>query len=80
MGGVQFFLGRDKEDDKDSESDDDGPDLKQLRHTQQVGKKKKSKERQIEAAQALLKKVPFCQKRFTVNNRKRERLKDDLRT
>jgi protein SDA1 len=59
MGGVQFFLGRDKDDDKDSESDDDGPDLRQLRHSQLTGKKKKSKERQIEAAKALLKKVPF---------------------
>jgi hypothetical protein len=58
MGGVQFFLGRDKDDEKDSDSDgDDGPNLKQLRHTQQVGKKTKSKERQIAAAQAFLKKV-----------------------
>lgn len=57
MGGVQFFLGRDKDDEKDSESEDEGPDLKQLRHGQQVGKKTKSKERQIAAAKAILKKV-----------------------
>jgi hypothetical protein len=57
MGGVQFFLGRDKDDDDDSEPDDDGPDLKQLRHGQQVGKKTKSRERQITAAKALLKRV-----------------------
>ena len=57
MGGVQFFLGHDQENDKESESEDDGPDLKQLRHGQQVGKKKKSKERQIAAAKALVKKV-----------------------
>ena len=81
MGGVQFFLGRDKDNDKDSESDDDGPDLKQLRHSQQLGKKKKSEERQIEAAKAILKKVPFPpKKRSKVNGRKRERLKDDLLT
>jgi protein SDA1 len=57
MGGVQFFLGRDKDDEKDSESEDEGPDLKQLRHGQQVGKKTKSKERQVAAAKAILKKV-----------------------
>lgn len=57
MGGVQFFIGRDKDDEKDSESEDEGPDLKQLKHGQQVGKKTKSKERQIAAAKAMLKKV-----------------------
>ena len=57
MGGVQFFLGRDQDDEKDSESDDEGPDLKKLQHGQQIGKKKKSKERQIAAAKAILKKV-----------------------
>ena len=57
MGGVQFFIGRDKDDENDSESEDEGPDLKQLRHGQLVGKKTKSKERQIAAAKAMLKKV-----------------------
>jgi len=56
MGGVQFFLGREKDDDKDSDSEDEGPDLKKLRHSGKVGKHTKSKERQIEAAKALLKK------------------------
>lgn len=59
MGGVQFFLGRDKDDEKDSESDDDGPDMQQLRHAKTVGKKTKSKERQIAAAKAILKKAPL---------------------
>lgn len=59
LGGVQFFLGRDKDDEKDSDSDSDGdlPDMKRLQHGQQVGKKSKSKERQLAAAKALLKKV-----------------------
>lgn len=57
LGGVQFFLGRDKDDEKDSDSDDDLPDMKRLQHGQQVGKKSKSKERQLAAAKALLKKV-----------------------
>ena len=59
LGGVQFFLGRDKdEEDKDSDDEDeDLPDLKKLRHAKEVGKKTKSKERQIAAAKALLKKV-----------------------
>jgi len=56
-GGVQFFLGRDKDDEKDSDSDDDVPDVKRLQHGQKVGKKSKSKERQLAAATALLKKV-----------------------
>lgn len=54
---MQFFLGSDKEEGNDSESEDDGPNLKQLRHGQTVGKKTKSKERQIVAAKAILKKV-----------------------
>jgi protein SDA1 len=58
-GGVQFFLGRDKDDAKDSDSDDDLPDVTRLQHGQQVGKKSKSKDRQIAAAKALLKKVPY---------------------
>jgi hypothetical protein len=58
MGGVQFFMGKDSDDDKDSESEDDLPDLKALRHGQLVGKKTKSKERQIALAKAVLKKVP----------------------
>lgn len=59
MGGVQFFLGREKdEEEKDSEDEeDDLPDLKKLRHGKDVGKKTKSKERQIAAAKALIKKV-----------------------
>lgn len=57
LGGVQFFLGREKDDDNDSDPEKDGPDLKQLRHGQQVGKKSKSRDRQIAAAKALLKKV-----------------------
>jgi protein SDA1 len=59
LGGVRFFLGRDKdEEDKDSSGEDnDLPDLKKLRHGKEVGKKTKSKERQIAAAHALLKKV-----------------------
>jgi protein SDA1 len=57
MGGIQFFLGRDKDEDKGSESESEGPDLKHLQHGQQVGKKTKSKERQIAAAKALLRKV-----------------------
>ena len=59
LGGVQFFLGTDKDDEKDSDSDDDIPDVKQLQHGQQVGKKSKSKDRQIAAAKALLKKVLY---------------------
>jgi protein SDA1 len=57
MGGVHFFLGRDNDDEKDSDSEDEVPDLKKLRHGQQVGKKTKSRDRQIAAAKALLKKV-----------------------
>jgi protein SDA1 len=57
MGGVQFFLGRDHDDEKDDDSDEDNvPDLKQLRHAKEVGKKTKSKERQLAAAKASLKK------------------------
>jgi protein SDA1 len=59
LGGVQFFLGTDKDDEKDSDSDDDIPDVKRLQHGQQVGKKSKSKDRQIAAAKALLKKVLY---------------------
>ena len=59
LGGVQFFLGGDKDDAKDSDSDDDLPDVKRLQHGQQVGKKSKSKDRQIAAAKAILKKVPY---------------------
>jgi protein SDA1 len=54
---VQFFLGKDKDEEKDSESEDDVPDLKKLQHSRTVGKTRKSKERQIEAARALLKKA-----------------------
>ena len=57
LGAVQFFLGRDKKEQEESESEDEGPDLKQLQHAHEVGKKKKSKERQLAAAKALLKKV-----------------------
>jgi len=59
LGGIQFFLGRDKdEEEKDSDFEgDDLPDLKKLRHGKDVGKKTKSKERQIAAAKALIKKV-----------------------
>lgn len=57
LGGVQFFLGRDKDEENDSESEDEGPDIKQLRHGQTVGKKTKSKERQLKSAKAILKKV-----------------------
>jgi hypothetical protein len=57
MGGVQFFMGKDHEDEKDSDDDDDLPDLKALRHGQLVGKKTKSKERQLALAKAVLKKV-----------------------
>lgn len=49
-------MGRDNDEDKDSDSDDELPDLKALRHGQQVGKKTKSKERQIALAKAALKK------------------------
>jgi protein SDA1 len=59
LGGVQFFLGRDKDEEKDSDSDDDLPDMKRLKHGQQVGKKSKSKDRQLAAAKALLKKVHY---------------------
>jgi hypothetical protein len=59
LGGVQFFLGREKEEEDDSEDDNEAPNLKQLRHGLTVGKKTKSKERQIMAAKAILKKVPF---------------------
>jgi protein SDA1 len=62
MGGVQFFMGRNNDDDKDSDSEDDLPDMKSLRHAQEVGKKTKSKERQIALAKAVLKKVSLLQK------------------
>lgn len=64
LGGVQFFMGKDNEEDKDSDDDDDLPDLKALRHGQQVGKKTKSKERQLALAKAILKKVSH----FRVSN------------
>jgi protein SDA1 len=59
LGGVRFFLGRDKDEEEKDSSDEDNelPDLKKLRHGKEVGKKTKSKERQIAAAHALLKKV-----------------------
>jgi len=65
MGGVRFFLGRDTDEgEKDSDEEgDDLPDLKKLRHGKEVGKKTKSRERQIAAAKALIKKVlesPFA--------------------
>lgn len=59
MGGVQFFLGQDSGDENDSDREDKGPDLKRLRHGKQVNKKTKSKERQVAAAKAFLKKVVF---------------------
>ena len=64
MGGVQFFLGGDKDDEKDSSSEDEGPDLKQLKHGLQVNKKTKGKERQIAAAKAVLRKVAPKVKRY----------------
>jgi protein SDA1 len=60
LGGVRFFLGRDKdEEEEDSGEEDNLPDLKKLRHGKEVGKKTKSKERQIAAAHAFIKKVLF---------------------
>jgi protein SDA1 len=61
LGGVQFFLCRDTDKDEKDSSDEDGdlPDLKKLRHGKEVGRKTKSKERQIAVAKAMLRKVPL---------------------
>jgi hypothetical protein len=66
MGGVQFFMGKDDDEDKDSDGDDDLPDLKALRHGQLVGKKTKSKERQLALAKAILKKVVISEFRMLI--------------
>lgn len=53
---VHFFLGSD-EDKDDSESEDEGPDIKKLLHQRQINKKTKSNDAQMDKAKKKAKKV-----------------------
>ncbi|KAG8836235.1 Severe Depolymerization of Actin [Serendipita sp. 399] len=52
---LHFFLGSDEEDD-DSESEDEGPDIKALQHRREVNKKTKSSDRRLARAEQTIKK------------------------
>ncbi|KAL2364399.1 hypothetical protein RJZ56_002657 [Blastomyces dermatitidis] len=58
VGGVRFFLGGDKEREEleDESSDDEIPDVSQVRHQVTINKKSKKKARQIDKAIAAVKK------------------------
>ncbi|OAX78326.1 hypothetical protein ACJ72_07369, partial [Emergomyces africanus] len=58
VGGVRFFLGGDKEREEleDESSDEDMPDISQIRHQVTINKKSKKKARQVNKAIASVKK------------------------
>ncbi|PGG98763.1 protein SDA1 [Blastomyces parvus] len=58
VGGVRFFLGGDKEREEleDESSDDETPDVSQIRHQFTINKKSKKKARQVNKAISIVKK------------------------
>ncbi|KAI7816472.1 SDA1-domain-containing protein [Gamsiella multidivaricata] len=64
---LQFFLGN-NEDDGDSEDEDELPDIKAMQHKQNVGKKTKSKAKQMEKMMSTLKKKQKAKKKAETFN------------